>query len=214
MTRKAERMMSRWMSTSALYNDFLGCEGEDHVPSLAEVASAAALATHGYLTSNSVANRRNQRTGVKNLRLVNLDISNIPAEDMTNLVKCMSDFLLIDNVHGNLSHVLRNIKRGRLSIRNMKLTSEDTEHLRFAMVHGARSVSFGDHGSDVTLDMDTLAQYDGKGKCHEIVFCGSARSTYRDRVICWAGEVGWQIYRDDPVNLTVMRNLPNGHAYN
>ena len=111
--------MSRWMSTSALYNYFLDCEGEDHVLSLAEVASAAALATYGYLTSTSVAHRRNQRTGVKNFRVVNLDISNIPAEDMTNLVKCMSDYLLIDNVHGNLSHVLRNVKRGRLSIRNM-----------------------------------------------------------------------------------------------
>ena len=146
LTRKANRMASRWNSTLRLFNLFLGIDGENHIPCLSEVISAAAFATHGYLTPNDV----------KKIRLVNLDVSDVHADDIASLIRCNSD-LLLDNVHGDLTHVLRNVKRGRLSIRNMNLTSEDTEHLRFAMANGARSVSFGDHGSEVTLDMDTLA---------------------------------------------------------
>ena len=72
---------------------------------------------------------------VKKIRLVNLDVSDVHADDIASLIRCNSD-LLLDNVQGNLTHVLRNVQRGRLSIRNMNLTSEDTEHLGFSMVQG------------------------------------------------------------------------------
>ena len=47
--------------------------------SLPQLRCAAALATHGYITQ------------VNQLLLLDLDISLVPAEDMANLVKCVSD---------------------------------------------------------------------------------------------------------------------------
>ena len=102
LIRKAERMVSRWNSVPGIFNNFLGIDGENHIPSLPEVISAAALATHGYLTST--ANRNMLRNDVKKIRLVNLDVSDVHADDIASLIRCNSD-LLLDNVHGDLSHV-------------------------------------------------------------------------------------------------------------
>ena len=45
-------------------------------------------------------------------------------------------------------------------------------------------------GDGVTLDMDTLAQYAGEGKCGEVTMRGMR---YRNQLKVWAGNMGWQI---------------------
>ena len=45
----------------------------------------------------------------------------------------------------------------------------------------------------VTLDMDTLAQYDGKGKCEEVRFWSDTTERYRGQLKVWADNMGWQI---------------------
>ena len=44
----------------------------------------------------------------------------------------------------------------------MELSSADTRQLEAAMVAGVRMVRLGE---DLGLDMETLAQYDGRGQC-------------------------------------------------
>ena len=46
-------------------------------------------------------------------------------------------------------------------------------------------------GGDGTLDMDTLAQYDGTGECEEVVLAGPATAEYGDQVKMWAENMGW-----------------------
>ena len=89
--------------------------------SLPQLLCAAALATHGYITE------------VKQLLLCDLDISLVPAEDMANLVKCVSDRVHMNYVSGDLSPVLNNIKCRELEIGNSRLSTADTQHLVNAM---------------------------------------------------------------------------------
>ena len=88
---------------------------------LPQLRCAAALATHGYITE------------VKQLLLCDLDISLVPAEDMANLVKCVSDRVHMNYVSGDLSPVLNNIKCRELEIGNRRLSTADTQHLVNAM---------------------------------------------------------------------------------
>ena len=41
--------------------------------------------------------------------------------------------------------------------------------------------------------MDTLAQYNGLGKCEEVRFWSDTTERYRDQLKVWAGNMGWQI---------------------
>ena len=45
---------------------------------------------------------------------------------------------------------------------------------------------------DGTLDMDTLAQYDGTGRCGEVRLAGNTSERYRSQVKVWAENMGWQ----------------------
>ena len=143
-----------------------------------------------------------------------INIHRIPPGDMACLVRRTSDYLLIDNVSGDITPLLRSMERGRLTIRNMKLSTADTENLKFAMEQGPKTLSLGENSYQFKLDMETLAKYDGRGKCHEMSLCGSARSEYRAQAIQWARSIGWKVYKDDPIKkvLIVRRKLPNGES--
>ena len=114
-------------------------------PSLDMVKSGAALAKHGIITQ------------LRGLVLCNLDISAVPAEDMASLVTCAQVSVMIDNVTGPLGPILGNVKCDILSI-NMVLGTEQTQSLVAAMVTGVKLVGLQ---GGVTLDLGTLAQYDG-----------------------------------------------------
>ena len=48
----------------------------------------------------------------------------------------------------------------------------------------------------MSLDMETLAQYDGKGKCESVPLWDDTRERYGARVDSWAGDMGWDVSGD------------------
>ena len=147
-------------------------------PPLAEVSLAAALASRGQVGT------------VRRLRLVSLPLSSVPAPELGSLARCVRgvDYHLdIDGVTGNLAPLLDNINCTSLSVRNMGLTTADTRALVAAMASRVQEVVLG----DVTLDMETLARYDGRGVCSRLQLGGATRWRYRDEVEEWADSRGW-----------------------
>ena len=147
-------------------------------PSLSQLQCGAALATLGHITH------------VKEMRLMDLDTSLVPASDLSSLVKC-SDGVIIVRVTGDLSTVLSSVQCRRIIIANMRLSTADTQQLVAAMDTRVKSVVL--YSSGVTLDMDTLAQYDGMGECGEVKLFRDTKERYRDQVKAWADNMGWQV---------------------
>ena len=158
-------------------------------PSLPLLQSAATLATRGYITQ------------VASLHFDNLDTSLVPAEDMASLVKCVSDYVAITRVHGDLTPVLSNVKCRELKIIDRSLSTNDTQNLLAAMDTRVEVVELG---AEVTLDMETLAQYDGKGECEEVWLSGDTRGRYRSQVKAWAKNIGWQT-EESSYNIKIKR---------
>ena len=175
---------------------------EFHIPTISEVACAAALATYGHsFTEVSVVGsmdnfffkRLREEFGDPPLlkrylpmRLFELDVSTIPYEDMANLTKCAKSEVFIVNVQGDLSPVLRSIKSGTIFLSKMDLSSADTSLLVSSMINGAKIVHLMDKWGEVTLDMEALQQYDGRGKCGQVLFHGGAAITYSAQIKKWA----------------------------
>ena len=158
-------------------------------PSLPLLQSAATLATKGYITQ------------VASLHFDNLDTSLVPAEDMASLVKCVSDYVAITRVHGDLTPVLSNVKCRELKIIDRSLSTNDTQNLLTAMDTRVEVVELGAEG---TLDMETLAQYDGKGECEEVWMFEDTGDWYRQPVKVWALNMGWEI-KDRPTWIALNR---------
>ena len=161
--------------------------------SLPQLRCAAALATHGYITE------------VKQLLLYDLDISLVPAEDMANLVKCVSDRVHMNYVSGDLSPVLSSIKCRELEIGNINLTTADTKSLVNAMEE-VKVASLHGHDRWFGLDMETLAQYDGEGECELVQLLGDIRG-YRDHFKVWAGNIGWTVVEKKSSWISIKRNI-------
>ena len=136
-------------------------------PSLSRVAAAAALASHGYITH------------VGNLGLRNLDLDSVSAGNLANLVRCVSNWVQIYGVRGDLSPVFGTAECSELSIGRTDLSTAETQCLLAAMVSGVRVVVLR---RGVTLDMETLSQYDGKGECERVLAWWHTGRRYRDQV--------------------------------
>ena len=170
--------------------------------SLYKLQCGASLATLGHITQ------------VKGLRLCYLDTSLVPAEDLSRLVKCVTDVVAIARVTGSLAPVLSSVQCRGLLISNTRLTTADTQQLVAAMVTRVKEVSLGGAGRSwwsgkldegVTLDMDTLAQYDGKGECDTVIFKGNTSRRYRRQVKAWAGNIGWRVEETWTGNISIKR---------
>ena len=121
--------------------------------SLTQVTSGAALANRGFLDS------------VKYLNLEDIDISSLSSIGFAKLSKCISDEVILNNVTGDISLMLANI-RCNLNLNNLSLTSLHTVSLVNAMKNRVRFVKM----MNVTMDMKIFSQYDGKGQCTFFVF--------------------------------------------
>ena len=162
-----------------------------NVPSLSEVCCGAALARHGHLTH------------VKYLILKNLDISLVPAGDLSSLVRCVSNIVQIANVNGDLAPVLSSVHCEWLTVSNMALSSDDTQSLVAIM---DRRVSKVFLYGDVRLDMRILAQYGGRGSCGHLMLGDGSRRRYGDQVKLWAGDMGWRIMSENDHHIVIERN--------
>ena len=78
----------------------------------------------------------------------------------------------------------------------MDLSTTDTSLLVSSMINGAKIVQFLDKWGEVTLDMEALQQYDGRGKCKQVEFHGNAARIYRAQIKAWSKKIDWHIYID------------------
>ena len=163
--------------------------------SLSKLQCAAALATLGHITQVSLR--------LSSLRLYNLDISLVPAEDLVSLVKCQrSGPVSINGVTGDLSPVLSSVQCCVLLITNTSLSTSDTQQLVAAMDTRVKEVTLE---SGNTLDIETLAQYNGMGECEKVIFRGESSMRYKNQAKVWAGNMGWRIEEANTGDIFIKR---------
>ena len=158
---------------------------------LPQLATAAALATHGYITH------------VRHLYLYDLDLDSVSAGNLASLVHCVSTSVEISRVWGDLSPVLGIAKCSELDIGNTDLSTAETQGLLAAMVSRVRKVRLC---TGVTLDMETLSKYDGKGKCRRVLVEWGTARRYRGQVKSWAKRIGWKLKRNENEKIIIERS--------
>jgi len=175
--KDAVKIGTRWMEYS-------------HKPSVSEVRLAAQLACEGHLTS------------VERMRLENLDISDIPGFQLTKLASIVTDYVRIEDVartSQQLSSILTNV-RGQARVTelvmggNLALGEIETRSLVNAMRFGVEFVILKDM---LSLDMETLYQYNWRGRCWGIRVEGNTMRRYKDRFKWWSDRGGRTICEHD-----------------
>ena len=63
------------------------------------------------------------------------------------------------------------------------------------------------HGGDILLDMDTLTQYSGTGRCCQVVVADETRTKSGEKVKMWAEKMGWRI-EVEKCNVIIIERTP------
>merc|ERR1712110_184589 len=152
-----------------------------HMPSEAELKTAAQLAQEGYLST------------VEFLRIVDKDISEIPSDNIGKLSSIVIHEVNIDNItHSTqLDAILSSAQSAQLYLLNMSLSKENTRALVTSMTRVE-----GVYLNGVTLDPELLADYDGQGQCNYLAMFGDTATRYGDRFRRWAVDKGWRVGYD------------------
>ena len=58
------------------------------------------------------------------------------------------------------------------------------------------------HKGDVSLDIRTLTQYSGEGKCGEVTCYDETADRYREEVMSWAARINWLDMEIDDYQIT------------
>ena len=141
---------------------------------MTEVKRAALLAQEEYLTSVTYLNIRD------------MDISDIPSDQMDKLASTVTEGVMIDNMTptSRVSSILASVQCPWLGLVNMNVSEENTRALVTAMTQ-VQTVYL----SCVTLDIEELTQYDGQGHCRELEVGSEMRRRLRE----WAADKGWRV---------------------
>ena len=143
-------------------------------PELAILTTGASMAREGLITS------------LEMLRLLDIDITPIPADDLAALCSVVTDYVWIGNVTGDVSPVLNSLQGRAVMMFSMTLDDDATKALVNAMTQGVEMVYLR---HCVSLDISIITQqYDGKGKCSR-VYCWEEGDW--DNISLWAKSVGW-----------------------
>ena len=147
------------------------------------VRLAAQLAWEGHLPS------------VESMWLRSKDLSDIPRDQLGKLASLVTGWVDINNIKPAiyLDIILERVRCPLLQLENTSLTDPQTRALITAMRDGVERV--GLYG-DVTLDIEALCQYDGRGTCWEIEVMSDTRTRYGERLRCWRVEVDWELRED------------------
>ena len=161
-------------------------------PCLPEVTTAASLTHHGLLCS------------VEWMRLEDVDLASVPAEHLASLAACATEYVGIRNVSNtDLVSILDSSKSELLYIDNQSLSTEETRGLVQAM-ENVEKVYLGYYGN-VTLDINTLVNYSGRGKCEKVIFYKNTAVKYREEVQRWARRISWRVTSDDSSGIIIER---------
>ena len=158
--------------------------GQNNLP---VIKCAANMAHHGLLGP------------VREMRLCEVDLTSVPAEQLTSLTSSVTDGVQIENVSGfSLVNFMDNVKSKQLEISSQSLGSEETHALVRAMESRVEKVRL--HG-EVKLDIGVLIfEYSGRGKCGEIEgfsftenYSRNYRYGYIDKLKQWAQIRNWKV---------------------
>jgi len=178
----------------AAWADIYRVPSEDALKRAAELKRAAQLAQEGYLSS------------VKNIQIVNVDISEIPSDQLAKLVSIVTDEVYIDNNNTpstRLGAILASVQSKKLGLQNMSLSKENTRALVTAMRDRVLDVRLY---ANVILDPELLSAYDGQGRCTKLVLWAETTKTrYGARMKRWAGDRGWRVTQDELCCYLVMK---------
>ena len=176
----AERIQSSWSQNS------------QHTPTKAEVKRAAQLAWDGHLIS------------VEFMRIVYIDISDIPLAQMKKLTSIVTWNVGIDFMTptSQLSSILACVKCPGLWLGDMELSEENTRALVTAMRERVVEVWLWDN---ITLDIEELTKYDGRGRCWRLEVGRDTRTRHGDRLRSWAADKGWRVTEDNLCWLVMVR---------
>ena len=140
---------------------------------------ASSLVHHGMIGS------------LKNMMLYNVDLTSIPPEHLASLTSCVTAGVYIFNVSGcDLVTIMDSVKSKELYIQRQFLGSEETQALVRAMESGVESVELDE---EVTLDIRSLMEYSGQGKCRRVWCHYRSKDIYRDQLRTWAMSRNWTV---------------------
>ena len=80
-----------------------------------------------------------------------------------------------------------------LVISDQHLGSEETQALVQAMESGVEEVELR---GEVTLDIRSLMEYSGQGKCSKLGCCDDTVPRYREQLMSWASSNNWTVMID------------------
>ena len=150
-------------------------------PSAPEISTASSLAHQGLLDS------------VKDMYLKDVDLSSVPAEHLASLAACVTELVYINKVRNcDIISILDSAKCEELWISNQSLSREETQALVRIMESHVKEVWL-DCKEEVSLDITTLTQYNGQGKCEWVnFFDDTTANTYCEEVKTWARRINWK----------------------
>jgi len=154
---------------------------------LPEITCAASLAHYGLLGS------------VRRMKLWH-DLTSVPTEHLVTLASSVTGHVGIYwNVHGcDLITILDSVKSKGLDISCHRLGREETQALVRAMESRVRElVLYG----KVTLDIRSLMEYSGRGKCRRMECHYDTAARYSDKLATWARSRNWTVTRSKKVLL-------------
>ena len=125
--------------------------------------------------------------------LWNIYISRIPPDSLASLATRVNWRVYINDVIGDLTPIVGNIKCEVLSISNVYLSSEVIQCLVTAMRNKVVGVVLGDWG-DVLMNIELLTQgYNGRGRCRYVMCHGETGRRYGPHLETWAARTGWKV---------------------
>ena len=113
----------------------------------------------------------------------------------------MTEKVVIVDVLGinmHVSNIVMSLQCKELELTNISLNQENTILLVDAMERVRRVLLV-----DVTLEIEELCKYSGKGQCAEITVGGSTKSSHSSRLKIWSQRVHWIVKNEDSSVLTL-----------
>ena len=156
-------------------------------PCLEDLTYAAVLAQNGLITQVH-----------KELFLRDRSLSSVSTTHLTSLIACVADYVHIYNLSDCLDTILDSVNCKQLSISRQKLSSDETKALVQAMESRLEMVrlGIGIYGNgNVTIDIDVLTKYSGRGKCRTVLCNGDLMARYSEEIRTWATRKGWNVIK-------------------
>ena len=164
-----------------------------------KIASLASLVYHGMihgpaslsLYSDSYARGSAGSRG-------QLDLGFVPGDHLKALIPSVTGYIEITNISGfDLTGLLDSVNCIMLSL-TQNMNQEETNALVRAMSTRADTVYLGSSEGVTSLDVDTLTQYKGDGKCNAIYCYLPNRNKWigKERTEQWARMMDWSIKKE------------------